>query len=58
MQKGVYKDVHWVVDYLESKEYYDHAPHVKVINYIVFQVPINFYQGPTENQGESPMGGC
>jgi hypothetical protein len=31
-----------VVDYLESREYHGHAPHMKVVNPRVFQIPLMF----------------
>jgi hypothetical protein len=41
MQTGAYENTHWVFDHMESGEYHGRAPHVKVVNVRVFQVPID-----------------
>ena len=38
MQKDVDKDLHLVVYYLESREYYGHVLHMKGVNPLVYQI--------------------
>jgi hypothetical protein len=56
VQKGVNKDAYWVLDFLESREYHDHAHHMKGVSHRVCQIPIDVYSRPTANQGEFSVG--
>ena len=51
MQKSVNKDVHLVVEFLESGEYHYHALHEKGINPLVSKILDDVFLGSTTSLG-------
>jgi len=54
VQKDIYKEIHWAINYLESMVCHDHVFHEKGVSHGVFQILSDVCLKPTINQDYFP----